>query len=173
MVPILSVGVTNLVTGWQSCPLCVFMKVMLCSPHHDLRTMVVGFASYVAVPALCVLCTLPLNKLTKGAHMFSIPCLELTLLLVMFQMVCSFKIQNAGLLFWDFNKGSVNPVMWSCLNLYTTAVHDAHSSWDTISIFNQVSAHYFFISMWCDCHIYCMPVFLRAVCYANVMAADI
>lgn len=156
MVPILSVGVTSLVTGWQSCPLCVLMKVMLCSPHHNLRTLVVGFASYVAVPALCVLCTLPLNKLTKGAHMFSIPCLELTLLLVIFQKICSFKIQNGGLLFW-FNKGSVNPVVWSCLNLYSTAAHDAHPS--TISIFNQVSAGYFFISMWCDSHIYCMSVF--------------
>lgn len=39
---------------------------MLCSPHHNLRTLVVGFASYVAVLALCVLYTLPLNKLTKG-----------------------------------------------------------------------------------------------------------
>lgn len=68
---------------------------MLCFPHHNLRTLVVGFASYVAVPALCVLCTLPLNKLSKGVqvhHMLSIPCLELQLLLVIFQMECSFKI---------------------------------------------------------------------------------
>lgn len=60
---------------------------MLCSPHHNLRTLVVGFASYVAVPALCVLYMLPLNKLMKGVqvyHMFSIPCLELQLLLVIF-----------------------------------------------------------------------------------------
>lgn len=87
---------------------------MLCFPHHNLRTLVVGFASYVAVPALCVLYTLPLNKLTKGVqvyHMFSIPCLELILLLVIFEMACSFKILNTGLLLQGFYNESVNPAV--------------------------------------------------------------
>lgn len=87
---------------------------MLCFPHHNLRTLVVGFASYVAVPALCVLYTLPLNKLTKGEqvhHMFAIPCLELILRLVIFQTACSFKSLNAGLLLWRFYKQSVNPAV--------------------------------------------------------------
>lgn len=76
---------------------------MLCFLHHNLRTLVFGFASYVAVPA-CVLYTLPLNKLTKGVqvyHMFSIPCLELRLLPVIFQIDCSFKILNSGLLYGE------------------------------------------------------------------------
>ncbi len=87
---------------------------MLCFPHHNLRTLVFGFASYVAVPALCVLYTLPLNKLTKGVqvyHMFSTPCLELILLLVIFQMACSFKILNTGLLLRGFYNESVNPAV--------------------------------------------------------------
>lgn len=82
-------------------PVCVYESNALLSPSQPQN--VVGFASYVAVPALCVLCTLPLNKLTKGVqvyHMFSIPCLELILLLVIFQMDCSFKILHTRLLFW-------------------------------------------------------------------------
>lgn len=74
---------------------------MLCFPHHNLRTLVVGFASYVAGPAR-VLYTLPLNKLTRRRvqlyHMFSIPCLELKLMLIIFQMNCSLKILSTGCL---------------------------------------------------------------------------
>lgn len=85
---------------------------MLCFPHHNLRTLVVCFASYVAFPALCVLYMLPLNKLTRGVqvyHMFSIPCLEVKLLPVIFQIDCNFKILNAGILLWGFYNESVHP----------------------------------------------------------------
>lgn len=74
---------------------------MPCALHHNLRTLVIGFASYVAVPALCVLYMHPLNKLTKGVqvcHMFSIPCLESKFLLAVFKVLCSRRM-NTGALF--------------------------------------------------------------------------
>lgn len=88
-----------------------------------------------------VLCTRPLNKLTKGVqvyHMFSVPCLEHILLLVIFQTACSLTTLNFC---WGGGGGGVGEVgsgegvynesanlfVWSCLSLYQAAVNDAPS----------------------------------------------
>lgn len=84
-------------------PVCVYESNALLSPSQP-QNAGLRFCQLCGSPRLCVLYTLPLNKLTKGVqvyHMFSIPCLELRLLLVIFQIDCSFKILNSGLLYGE------------------------------------------------------------------------
>lgn len=78
-------------------PVCVYESNALCSPSQP-QNAGYRFCQLCGSLALCVLYTHPLNKLTEGVrvhHMFSIPCLELKLLLVIFQVLCSFRV-NTG-----------------------------------------------------------------------------